>query len=138
MKPSFDETKAGVPGWWPHTIRPVRAAGGVAWHRSLWLPEGTQAYSRDAAVVSIEVAETASADEAGRVALQLANECEIPALEHSEMVGDRAYTGPGGVPAIFTRGRFAVCVMQAERAGVPVLDVARALDTHLAGLAAGA
>jgi hypothetical protein len=129
-KPRFDASTVTIAGWHAHTVRVTRVDG-VHTHFSLWVPANTQSYNSDLPVTAVEVFETNSADEARRLGLRLANDCQIGVTMERTAVGDAGYVGPGGIPVTFVRSNFAVKVMQAESAAVPALEVARALDQHL-------
>ena len=133
-KPRFDAAKVRVPGWQPHTVNQSKLDDNVINHFSLWVPANTRQYSSDVAAVAVEVFETDSPDQAERLTILLANKCQIGATIERTDVGDIGYVGADGIPVVFKRANFAVCVMQAESAQVPALAVARAIDDDIARL----
>lgn len=136
LKPRFDAAKLSVQGWRLYSVRPAESRGsGEIDLFSLWVPEGTERYTREVAVAAIKVHEVASPSDAQRLATQLANQCQIAATLRRAPMGEVAYTGAEGIPVVFARGPFAAIVVQAERATIPALDIAQALDAHLAELA---
>lgn len=134
-KPRFDAAVITIPGWRTHKIGQTQIYDGIHSQLSLWVSNDTERYSSNIAVAAIEVFETPSVEEAKRLALQMANDCQIGVTMHgATALGDVSYVGPRDMPVLFARGQFTVRIMQAERLEVPALDIARKVDTHLTQL----
>ncbi|MGI8807981.1 MAG: hypothetical protein ACR2KK_09100 [Acidimicrobiales bacterium] len=117
-----------VPGWRLERSRTVQLPEGPDIRRTFW-----RASDKEATVLSVELIECASRQEAHRMLATLVGDYQSPEVARDERapVGDVSFTVPGETAIVFARANVVVQVRNADGEVVPVTDIAAAVDVQI-------